>query len=149
MAVKALIVDDSVSIRDILRLDLESIGCEIVAEAGNAAQALGLFRTVKPDIVTLDILMPRTGGLDSLRLFKILRKQAPAVPIIIVSVVADPEIRAHFMDGGALEYIVKPFNYRTFSRIRQRLQEQFPEMKTALAPLASISTEGVAPGARV
>jgi two-component system chemotaxis response regulator CheY len=128
MVIKVLIVDDSVAIRDVLRLDLESIGCEVVAEAENASQALDLFRTVRPDVVTLDVLMPRVGNIDSLGFFRILRNEAPAVPVIIVSVVADPEIRAQFMDGGALEYILKPFSPRTFQQIRQRLMVRFPAM---------------------
>jgi two-component system chemotaxis response regulator CheY len=129
MAIRVLIVDDSVSIRDLLRLDLESIGCRVVAEAENASQALDLFRTIKPDVVTLDVLMPRVGNLDSLGFFRILRKEAPSVPVIIVSVVADPEIRGQFIDGGALEYVVKPFNPRTFQKIKLRLMERFPEMR--------------------
>jgi two-component system chemotaxis response regulator CheY len=129
MAVRVMIVDDSVSIRDVLRLDLESLGCDVVAEAENASQALDLFRTVNPDVVTLDVLMPRVGGMDSLDFFRILRKEAPSVPVIIVSVVADPEIRTQFMDGGALEYVLKPFNPKTFQQIRERLMERFPAMR--------------------
>jgi len=128
MVIKVLIIDDSVAVRDVLRLDLEAIGCEVVAEAENAAQALDLFRTVKPDVVTLDILMPRVGNIDSIGFFRILRREAPTVPVIIVSVVADPEIRARFMDGGALEYILKPFSPRTFQQIRRRLIDRFPTM---------------------
>lgn len=143
MVVKVLIVDDSIAVRDVLRLDLESIGCEVVAEAENALQALDLFRTVKPDVVTLDVLMPRVGNIDSIGFFRILRKEAPTVPVIIVSVVADPEIRTRFMDGGALEYILKPFSPRTFQQIRQRLVDRFPAM--GQPDDASTSRHGMAP----
>lgn len=131
MAVRVMIVDDSIAIRDILRLDLESIGCQIVAEADNATQALSLFRAVRPDAVTLDVLMPQAGGLDSLGFFRILRKEAPEVPVIVVSVVSDPEIREKFIDEGSLEYIVKPFNHRTFQQLRTRLLERFPTMASS------------------
>jgi two-component system, chemotaxis family, chemotaxis protein CheY len=62
MAVRVLMVDDSVFVRDVLRHHLECIGCEVVAEAENTAQALDLYRTVKPSLITLDITIPRTGG---------------------------------------------------------------------------------------
>jgi len=61
MPVRVLIIDDSVFVRDVLRHHLECIGCEVVAEAENTAQALDLFRTVAPTLVTLDVAVPRAG----------------------------------------------------------------------------------------
>ena len=85
MAVRALIADDSFFIRDVIRRHFERIGCQIVAEAENASQALSLFRTLKPELVTLDIVMAEVDGIDTLGAFNAIRKAAPDVPIIVVS----------------------------------------------------------------
>ena len=69
MSVRVLMVDDSVFVRDVLRHHLECIGCEVVAEAENTLQALDLFRTVAPTLVTLEVAVPHTGGIGALALF--------------------------------------------------------------------------------
>jgi two-component system, chemotaxis family, chemotaxis protein CheY len=61
VAIQTLIVEDSPTGRSVLRRRLEEIGCEIVGEAGNASAALELFRTLHPQLVTLDLLMPQVG----------------------------------------------------------------------------------------
>ena len=62
MAVRVLVTDGSSAIRDAIRRYLECIGCDIVAEAENAVQALPLFRTVRPEIVTLGIELHMTAS---------------------------------------------------------------------------------------
>lgn len=60
----------------VLRCRLEEIGCEIAGEAGNASEALELFRTQHPQLVTPDLLMPQAGGVDAKSLFRSIRKEA-------------------------------------------------------------------------
>ena len=128
MSVRVLMVDDSVFVRDVLRHHLECIGCEVVAEAENTLQALDLFRTVSPTLVILDVAVPRTGGIGALALFRLMRAENPDVPVLVVSATALPEIRKSFIREGALDYVVKPFDASSFSHVRSRLTQVFPEL---------------------
>jgi response regulator of citrate/malate metabolism len=137
MAVRVLMIDDSVFVRDVLRHHLECIGCAVIAEAENTSQALDLFRTVSPTLVTLDVAVPHTGGIGALGLFRIMRSENPAVPILVVSGSAYPEIRKAFLREGALDYIIKPFDSSSFEQVCSRLVRMFPELSvTAHRPPA-------------
>lgn len=142
MPVRVLMIDDSVFVRDVLRHHLECIGCEVVAEAENTAQALDLYRTVKPSLVTMDIAIPRTGGLGALALFRTIRAESPQLPILIVSTMAFPELRKSFLREGAIDYLAKPFEAQSFVRVYCKLSELFPELNRV--PQASRHPAGVA-----
>ncbi|MBF6561082.1 MAG: response regulator [Candidatus Binataceae bacterium] len=128
MAIRVLMVDDSIFVRDVLRHHLECLGCEVVAEAENTLQALDLYRTIAPDLVTLDVAVPRTGGIGALGLFRIMRNENPGVSILVVSAIAFPEIRKAFLREGALDYIIKPFESSSFEQVCKRLSTMFPEL---------------------
>lgn len=127
MAVRVLLIDESIFARDTLRQYLECSGCEIVAEAENTLQALDLFRTVQPAMVVLDAAVPQTGGIGALALFRIMRREIPMIPILVMSSLAFPEIRKSFMKEGALDYLSKPLNAVSFDHLRTLLREAFPE----------------------
>jgi two-component system chemotaxis response regulator CheY len=133
MPVRVLMIDDSVFVRDTLRHHLECIGCEVVAEAENTTQALDLYRTVNPSLITLDVTVPRTGGIGPLALFRMIRADNPQIPILIVSAIAFPEIRKSFLREGALDYLIKPFEAESFVKVCCKLGEVFPELN----PLAN------------
>lgn len=128
MPVRVLMIDDSVFVRDVLRHHLECLGCEVVAEAENTTQAIDLYRTVKPSLVTLDVTVPRTTGIGPLALFRMIRTDNPMVPILVVSAIAFPEIRKSFLREGALDYVIKPFEAESFVKVRCKLGEIFPEL---------------------
>jgi two-component system chemotaxis response regulator CheY len=139
MAARVLIIDDSVFMRDVLRHHLECLGCSVVAEAENTAQALDLFQIVTPDLVTLDVAVAQTGGIGAMALFRIMRTELPETPVLVISGLALPEIRKSFLKEGALDYLLKPFNSSTFEKVRARLVELFPGLGDAPdedAPLA-------------
>lgn len=151
MAVRVLMVDDSMFVRDVLRHHLECIGCEVVAEAENTLQALDLFRTVAPTLVTLDVAVPHTGGIGALALFRIMRSENPAIPILVVSASAYPEIRKAFLREGALDYVIKPFDSTSFAQVCNRLVEMFPELRVVdhRPPWPRGASDGRRKGARV
>src|SRR5271156_2559059 len=128
MPVRVLMIDDSVFVRDVLRHHLECMGCEVVAEAENTSQALDLYRTVNPSLITLDVTVQRTGGIGSLALFRMIRADNPQIPILIVSAISFPEIRKSFLREGALDYLVKPFEADSFAKVCAKLGEIFPEL---------------------
>ena len=128
MSVSALIVDDSPMARTIIRHHLTKLGCVVVGEAENAAQALELFRENKPDVVTLDLMMPEVVGIDATSVFRTIKAEAPQAIIIIASSLPFQKTQDTFFREGAFDYIVKPINRFSFERVRQRLVRKFPQL---------------------
>jgi two-component system chemotaxis response regulator CheY len=128
MSIRVLIIDGSVFVRDVLRHHLECIGCEVVAEAENTSQALALFRTVTPDLVTLDAAVPQTGGIGAFALVRIMRSENSNVRVLVMGTLAFPEVRKSFLREGSLDYLIKPLNAHTFEQLRNRLEEAFPRL---------------------
>ncbi|HZO80142.1 MAG TPA: response regulator [Candidatus Binataceae bacterium] len=127
MAVRTLIVEDSIPARNIIRRRLEQMGCEVVGEAGNAAEGLRLFRSLSPQLITLDLMMPEVEGVHAKRLFSMIREQAPEVAVIVIS--AQPKStgeRAEYLRRGALAYFEKPF--LKLESLADRLAQLFPEL---------------------
>jgi two-component system, chemotaxis family, chemotaxis protein CheY len=128
MAVTALVVDDSAAARQIIGYHLRQAGCTIAGEAANASDALKLVRELKPNIVSLDLIMPTRDGIDSLALVRTIKKEAPDVAIIVVSVIPSERIRHDYIEEGVFAYIVKPFNDYALDNIRLKLRRTFPEL---------------------
>lgn len=98
-----LVVDDDANARELIRTVLEAAGYRVIT-ADSSAQALQAARKLKPDLITLDLLMPGGNGFGTLYELRLLYEGAPP-PVIIVSVVDD---RAAGFALGAAEYLVKP-----------------------------------------
>jgi two-component system, chemotaxis family, chemotaxis protein CheY len=128
VSVEALIIDDSPVARRIIRHHLEQIGCKVIGEAENAFQGLKLFRELKPDLVTLDLIMPAFQGIDASQAFQTMRNENPGAKILVVSAVPFEKTRRTLTDEGALAYIIKPFNRFSFDQARVRLLHVFPEL---------------------
>jgi two-component system chemotaxis response regulator CheY len=128
VAVNVLVVDDSPFARKIIRHHLEEYGCIVVGEAENGMQAIKMFREHKPQLVTLDVMMPAVGGVDSLAAFRAMRHENPRAAILMVTAVPFEKTRDTFMEEGALGYIIKPFNRFSFDQVRMRLSRVFPEL---------------------
>ncbi len=103
-----LIVDDERAIRLSLRTILENFGFEIV-EAARGEEALALVRGSRFDAVLLDINMPGMGGIEVCRM---MRKAAPRLPIVMLTVQGGEERKVEALDAGADDYITKPFQLR-------------------------------------
>lgn len=107
---KILIVDDAVFMRKSLRLILEKNGYDIVGEAENGEEAIQLYRTLCPDIVTMDITMPVKNGIDATK--EILDYDEDA-KIVIISALGQEAYIKHAIINGAKNFIVKPFKSDT------------------------------------
>jgi len=103
-----LIVDDERSIRLSLRTILGNFGFETV-EAARGEEALALVRTAQFDAVLLDINMP---GMDGIEVCRIMRKAAPRLPIVMLTVQGSEDHKVEALDAGADDYITKPFQLR-------------------------------------
>ena len=104
---KIMIVDDSLIIRIRLRDLFESIGFKVVAEAESGEKAISKFKEIRPDIVTMDIILP---GIDGIEVVEKLIEIDPEVKIIMLSGAAQRAMVVKAVKAGALNYIIKPFN---------------------------------------
>lgn len=102
----ALIVDDSAAMRRALRGILERSGFVVAGEAGNGIEAIKLYRELKPDLVTLDIVMPQMDGVQTLRSIHELHPAARVVMVTAMTSMSKVQECARF---GANHYIIKPF----------------------------------------
>lgn len=102
---KVLIVDDEASIRRILETRFKMLGYE-TATAGDGEEALEIFNKFTPDIVVLDIMMPKMDGYG---VTKEIRKNSDT-PIIILTALGDVAERITGLELGADDYVVKPFS---------------------------------------
>jgi CheY-like chemotaxis protein len=128
MSVTALIVDDSAAARQIVSYYLREAGCTVVGEARNALQGLQLFRRHRPNVVTLDLMMPKVFNLDSATLLTAMKHERPEVMVIVVSVVPFEKTREEFLARGVTAYIVKPLDDVSFAPARKKLLQAFPEL---------------------
>lgn len=103
---KILIVDNASFMRSSLKYIVEKAGHEVVGMAVDGNEAIKLYKELKPDIVTLDILME---GMDGLTALNIIRKDDPAVKVIMVTALGQSEKEDEAKKLGASGYIRKPF----------------------------------------
>ena len=101
---RILVVDDELSIIKFLRANLEARGYEVLA-AMNGTEALQTFEMELPDLVILDIMMPKMDGLEVCRRIR----EWSQVPIIMLSARGDENDKVKCLDLGADDYITKPF----------------------------------------
>lgn len=104
MALRILLGDDHQVVRQGLRTLLEREGFEIVAEAGNGAEAIQLAKTTRPDVVVLDLAMPIMNGLDAARE---IRKSASLTRIILLTMYAEDHFVLDALQAGVSGYVLK------------------------------------------
>ncbi len=103
-----LIVDDEPPILDLVRFTLEDADVRVV-EASDGVEALVVARRVRPDLILLDVHMPRLDGLEACR--QIRRDPALArTPIVMLTAAGQGADRARGREAGADEYLTKPFS---------------------------------------
>jgi two-component system chemotaxis response regulator CheY len=107
---KILIVDDSAFARNALKVIIEGSGHEVVGRAANGAEAITLFTSLRPELVTLDWLMAGEKGDEVLE--KLMRID-PGARVIMISGMADPGVRDQALQAGAKYFLAKPFEDRT------------------------------------
>jgi DNA-binding response OmpR family regulator len=105
---RVLIIDDEAPIRLLCRVNLEAEGME-VSEAADGASGIESARREQPDVILLDVMMPRLDGWEVAD--ALLRDERTSeIPIIFLTARAEIRDRARGLDIGGVEYITKPFN---------------------------------------
>jgi small-conductance mechanosensitive channel/CheY-like chemotaxis protein len=145
---RLLVVDDSRLQRYQLNEIAQSVGWEICGEASDGQEAVGLYRDLRPDLVTMDLVMPRMDGLQALT--EIMEFHAGA-RVLMVSAVDQPAALEKALVLGALDFVVKPYDTSTLRVTLERLKEssaegprQYVEAASTLVP--EQPTEVTAPG---
>ncbi len=102
-----MIVDDSLIMRMKIKEIATGSGWNIVAEAKNGEEAVLLYEQHKPDLVTLDMVMPKMDGLNALVAIRKIDSQAQ---VVMISAVDQKEKLSKCIESGAIDFIVKPFD---------------------------------------
>ncbi|CAL9523311.1 response regulator [Streptomyces atacamensis] len=120
MSGRVLVVDDSKVIRQLIRVNLELEGFEVVT-AADGAECLEIVERVRPDVITLDVAMPR---LDGLRTAERLRadERTRGIPLAIVSACTRSELGSEQVRAAAVDaFVAKPFEPVELVRTVRRL----------------------------
>ena len=120
MAATVLIVDDDPVIQRLLKVNFEMEGYEVIVGV-DGIDGLEKARTLRPDIVVLDIMMPRMSGLDVAKALKA-DPDTASIPVLLLSAKAqEADLRAGD-DSGADDYLTKPFDpFQLLQRVEQLL----------------------------
>ena len=106
MAIRVLFVDDSSFMRGILKGIILKEPFLLAGEAENGLEAVEQYQTLKPDLVTMDIVMPEMDGIDAV---KAIRAINPDARIIMVSAMGQQAMVIEAIKAGARDFIIKPF----------------------------------------
>ncbi len=120
MSHTVLICDDAVFMRSLLREILEQAGYEVVGEATTGAEAVDRYKVLRPDIVTLEVVMPDIGGIDAVREMV---KFDPDARVLMCSALGQQALMAEATEAGAREFVVKPFQPSRVLEAVQRVLE--------------------------
>lgn len=121
MPLRVMVVDDALFMRNMLKDIFERAGYEVVAEAENGEAALELYQEIKPDLVTMDIVMPRKSGIEALQ--EIMASD-PDACIVMVSALGQDSLVLEAVESGAKDFIVKPFKEEKVLEIVRRIAGQ-------------------------
>jgi DNA-binding response OmpR family regulator len=122
---RALVVDDSEVIRDLIAVNLQLEGFEVVT-AADGEEGLRLAAEIVPDVITLDVMMPRLSGLDTLVRLRADPRTA-SVPVVMVTGRAQPADIARGEELGVDAYLTKPFEPAELVEVVLRLARPRPE----------------------
>jgi len=103
---RVLVCDDAIFMRTMISDILSGAGYEVVGEAETGLQAIERYRSLNPDLVTMDIVMPDMGGIDAVREIV---KQDPNAKILMCSAMGQQALVVEAIQAGAKDFVVKPF----------------------------------------
>jgi two-component system chemotaxis response regulator CheY len=121
---RLLVVDDALFMRKMICGVAAEAGWEVVGEAGDGAEAVALYERLRPDLVTMDLVMPVMGGLEALRQ---IRAVDPAARVVVVTALDQKQSLVDSIRDGAIDFIVKPFE-------RQRVLNLLAKQAVAARP---------------
>lgn len=137
---KILVVDDEPMVREVLSQYLATDGFDVV-EAGDGDAAVAAVADENPDLVLLDLMLPKRNGLDVLGFIR----STSELPVILLTARGDESDRVRGLEAGADDYVVKPFSAReVVARVRSVLRRT-TEATTSAAMMTSFGDVSVDP----
>ena len=109
MSHTVLVCDDAIFMRTMISDILTQAGFEVVGEAESGTQAVEKYHALKPDLVTMDIVMPDMGGIEAVRE---ICKTDPDAKILMCSAMGQQALVVEAIQAGAKDFVVKPFQPR-------------------------------------
>lgn len=106
MSHTVLVCDDAIFMRTMIADILTQAGFEVIGEAESGVQAVEKYRQLKPDLVTMDIVMPDMGGIDAVRA---ICEVDPEARILMCSAMGQQALVVEAIQAGAKDFVVKPF----------------------------------------
>ena len=106
MALRVMIVDDALFMRNMLKDIFARAGYDVVGEAEDGEAALERYQEIRPDLVTMDIVMPKRSGIEALR---DIISEDPQACVVMVSALGQDSLVLEAVETGARDFIVKPF----------------------------------------
>ena len=127
MPLNVLIVEDEAAIRELIAVNLESAGHQVL-RASDAEQALTLIRQTLPDLVLLDWMLPGRSGLAIARHLRG-SERTRTIPIIMLTAKSAEQDKVMGLEAGADDYVTKPFSPRELlARIKAVMRRRAPQM---------------------
>lgn len=127
---RVLLVDDHPLFRDGVRSLLEARGVEVVGEAGDGQEALEAALHLKPDVILMDITMPRMDGLEATRLIKV---RLPDVKIVVLTVSDEDRVLFEAIKSGAQGYLLKNLQADEFFNLLSGIERDEAPISRGLA----------------
>ncbi len=119
---RILVADDASFMRMMIREIVEEEGYEVVGEASDGAEAVDRYRELHPDIVTMDIVMPRRSGIDAVRG---IIELDPSACVVMCSALGQESLVSESLEAGARDFIVKPFKPESvLATLRSALEKE-------------------------
>ena len=106
MGVRVMVVDDALFMRNMLKDIFTKAGHDVIGEAANGEEAIAQYAELKPDLVTMDIVMPQKSGIEALQE---IRRSDPDACIVMCSALGQDALVVEAVQAGAKDFIVKPF----------------------------------------
>lgn len=114
---RLLVVDDALIMRAIIKDIARSAGWEVAGEAANGRECLERYRALKPDLVTLDIVMPELDGVETLRA---LRQEDASARVVMVTAIDQKAKLSECIQLGAVDFVVKPFDKQRLASLLRK-----------------------------
>ncbi|WP_435009908.1 response regulator [Tundrisphaera lichenicola] len=121
---RLLVVDDAMIMRKLIRDVAIEAGWEVAGEARNGAEAVDLYEKLRPDLVTMDLVMPVMGGNEALRR---IRAADPDARVVVVTALDQKQTLTESIRDGALDFIVKPFDRERIIGFLKKVRASLPD----------------------
>ncbi len=106
MGLRILVVDDALFMRNMLKEIFDRAGYQVVGEAANGVEAVERYHELRPDLVTMDIVMPLKSGIEALQE---ITREDPGARVVMCSALGQEALVIEAVQAGAKDFIVKPF----------------------------------------